>query len=150
MFTCLRWYSLVFQDPDFHVPKGFTNIWSIAASACKINLRERSQECSLKKEQSYQNNNNNYLQKSYTEKKSRHEPSGWAMFTRCLFDKKENQLNYCRGKDHPEQLCKRLKEHAMKTINYEEKEMIPLTYEENKSYKEQKIKSYIRRKVLYG
>ena len=104
----------------------------------------------MKKEQSYQNNNNNYLQKSYTEKKSRHEPSGWAMFTRCLFDKKENQLNYCRGKDPPEQLCKRLKEHAMKTINYEEKEMIPLTYEENKSYKEQKIKSYIRRKVLYG
>ena len=25
----------------------------------------------------------------------------------------------------------------MKIINYEEKEMIPLTYEENKSYKEQ-------------
>ena len=72
------------------------------------------------------------------------------MFTRRLFDKKENQLNYCRGKDRPEQLCKRLKERAMKTINYEEKEMIPLTYEENKSYKEQKIKSYIRRKVLYG
>ena len=92
----------------------------------------------MKKEQSYQNNNNNYLQKSYTEKKSRHEPPGWAMFTRCLFDKKENQLNYCRGKDRPEQLCKRLKEHAMKTINYEEKEMIPLTYEENKSYKEEK------------
>ena len=43
-------------------------------------------ECSLK--------NNNNLQKSYTEKRSRQEPSGWAMFTRCSFDKKENKLNY--------------------------------------------------------
>ena len=38
----------------------------------------------LKKEQSSQNN----PEKSYTEKKAGHEPSGWAMFTRCLFDKK--------------------------------------------------------------
>ena len=44
------------------------------------------------------NNNNNNLQKSYTEKKSRHEPSDCTMFTRCSFDKKENQLNYYRGK----------------------------------------------------
>ena len=53
----------------------------------------------------------------------------------CLqnFDliKKENKLGYYRGKDCIEKLCKKLKEHAMKIINYEEKEMIPLTYEEN-------------------
>ena len=91
-------------------------------------------ECLLKKEQHYQNNN---LEESYTEKKAKHEPSGWAMFTRCSFDKKENKLNYYRGKDCIEKLCKKLKERAMKIINYEEKEMIPLTYEENKSYKEQ-------------
>ena len=36
-----------------------------------------------------------------------------------------------------EDLCKRLKKCAIKIINYEEKEMIPLTYEKNKSYKEQ-------------
>ena len=59
------------------------------------------------------------------------------MFTRCSFDKKENKINYYRGKDCIEKLCKKLKERAMKIINYEEKEMIPLTYEENKSYKEQ-------------
>ena len=41
-------------------------------------------ECLLKKEQSRQNN----PEKSYSEKKARHEPSGWAMFTRCLFDRK--------------------------------------------------------------
>ena len=59
------------------------------------------------------------------------------MFTKCSFDKKENKLNYYRGKDCIDKLCKKLKEHAMKIINYEKKEMIPLTYEENKSYKDQ-------------
>ena len=83
----------------------------------------------LKKEQQHHNNNNNNnnLEKSYTEKKARHEPSGWAMFTRCSFDKKENKLNYYRGKDCIEKLCKKLKERAMKIINYEEKNMMPLT-----------------------
>ena len=38
-----------------------------------------------------------------------------------------------------ERFCKNLKEHATKIINYEEKEIIPLTDEENKSYKQQKI-----------
>ena len=71
----------------------------------------------LKKEQSSQNN----PEKSYTEKKAKHEPSGWAMFTRCSFDKKENKLNYYRGKDCIEKLCKKLKECAMKIINHEKK-----------------------------
>ena len=44
----------------------------------------------IKKLQSSQNN----TEKSYTEKKARQEPSGWAMFKKCSFDKKENKLNY--------------------------------------------------------
>ena len=37
--------------------------------------------------------------------------------------------------------CKDLKEHTTNIINYEKKkeEMIPLTYEENKSYEKQKV-----------
>ena len=70
------------------------------------------------------------------------------MFTRCSFDKKENKLNYYRGKDCIEKLCKKLKERAMKIINYEEKEMIPLTKEENKFYDEQEI-SYICKEKFY-
>ena len=35
--------------------------------------------------------------------------------------------------------CKDLKEHATKLLNYEKKEMIPLTDAENKSYKMQKV-----------
>ena len=38
-----------------------------------------------------------------------------------------------------ESFCKDLREHTMKIINYEKKEMIPLTDEENKSYKKQKV-----------
>ena len=96
-------------------------------------------ECLLKKEQSHDNNNNNNLEESYTQKKAKHEPSGWAMFTRCSFDKKENKLNYYRGKDCIEKLCKKLKESAMEIINREKKEMVPLTHEENNFYNEQEI-----------
>ena len=40
-----------------------------------------------------------------------------------------------------------LKEHATEMINHEKKQMIPLTYEENKSYKKQKV-CYICKKKL--
>ena len=59
-------------------------------------------ECLLKKEQSWQNN----PKKSYTEKKAINESSGWAMFTSCSFDEKENKLNYYRGKDCLEKCVK--------------------------------------------
>ena len=35
----------------------------------------------------------NNPEKSYTQKEASHEPSGWAMFKRCSFNKKENKLN---------------------------------------------------------
>ena len=60
------------------------------------------------------------------------------MFAKCLFDEKENKLDYYRRKDCIDELYKNLKEHAMEMINYEKKEIIPLTYQENKSYEKQK------------
>ena len=62
-------------------------------------------------------------------------PSGWVMFTKFSFVEKQNKLNYYRGKDCIEKLCKKLKEHAMKITT--KKKMITLTYEENKSYNKQ-------------
>ena len=53
---------------------------------------------------------------------------------RCSFDEEENKLDHYRGRDCINKLCKNLKEHAMKIINYEKKEMIQLTVEENRSY----------------
>ena len=85
--------------------------------------------CLLKNEQSCEKN----PVKSCTVKKAKHDPSGWAMFTKCSFDKIENRLDYYRRKDCIETLCKILKEHAMKIINYVEKdEENLLTDEENK------------------
>ena len=65
------------------------------------------------------------------------------MVTHCFqivpFMKKENKLDCYKGEDCMERFCKDLREHAMKIINNEEKEMIPLTIEENKSYKKQNV-----------
>ena len=57
----------------------------------------------------------------------------------CSFPSKKVKLDCYRGKDCMESFCKDFKEHAAKIINYEKKEMIPLTDEENKSYKKQKV-----------
>ena len=107
-------------------------------------------ECLLKKEQSHDNNNNNNnLEKSYTQKKAKHEPSGWAMITRCSFDKKENKLSYYSGKDCIEKLCKKLKECAIKIIDYEEKEMIPQTKEEKSLTKTKRNVLYVKKSFVW-
>ena len=67
-------------------------------------------ECLLKKINTCQNN----PEKSYTEKKATH-------------------------KDCMKIFCKDLKDQAMKTINYEKKEMIPLTDKEKETHENQKI-----------
>ena len=71
------------------------------------------------------------------------------MFTSCSFDKKENKLNYYGGKYCIEKLCKNLKKHAMKIINYEKKEMIPLSKEEKKSYKKQEACHICQKEFCY-
>ena len=74
------------------------------------------------------------IPKNFTQRKK---PSGWAMLTKCSFDEEKNKFKYYRGIDCIKKLCKKLKKRAIKITNYEENEMILLTYEENKSYKEQ-------------
>ena len=91
-------------------------------------------ECILQKINSCSNNPD----KAYTEKKAMHKPSGYSIVTCCSFDKASNEQKYYRGKDCIKKYCKDLKEQAMKIMNYEMKEMIPLTWEEEESYKNQK------------
>ena len=45
------------------------------------------------------------------------------------------------------EFCKDLKEHATKIINYEKKEMIPLTKEEEKTNRRQKNMLYMQKKI---
>ena len=49
------------------------------------------------------------------------------MFTNCSFDATKGKRDCYKGKDCMERFCKNLKEHAMKIIDYEKIEMIPLT-----------------------
>ena len=55
------------------------------------------------------------------------------MFTKCSFDETKNKCGYCRGIDCIKKWCKKLKDCAMEIINYEKKEMIPLTDKDIKS-----------------
>ena len=57
------------------------------------------------------------------------------MFTNCSFEERKNKLDCYKGEDCMERLWKDLREYAMKITNYEEKEMIPLTSEESRTYK---------------
>ena len=68
-----------------------------------------------------------------------HAPSAYSLFPHCSFDSTKDKLDCYRGKDCMEKFCKDLKKHVTKIINYEKKEMIPLTDKENKSYKKQKL-----------
>ena len=91
-------------------------------------------ECLLLKQQSCQNNPN----ESYTERKAIHEPCGYELSLVSSFDSKQDKRSFYRGKDCIKRFCSDLKELGTKIINYEQKEMIPLTDNENKYYEEQK------------
>ena len=52
-------------------------------------------ECLLEKMHSCQNN----LKRSCTEKKTKHIPSGYSLFTNCSFDATKNKLDCHKGED---------------------------------------------------
>ena len=76
-------------------------------------------ECLLKKINTWQNNPD----KSYTEKKATHRPSGYSLVTCYSFDKSWNEQKYYRGEACMKIFRNDLKDQAMKVINYEKKEM---------------------------
>ena len=65
-------------------------------------------ECLLEKMHSCQNN----LEKSYTEKKIKHNSSRYSLFTSCSFDLIKNRLDCYRDQDCIETFCKNLTEHT--------------------------------------
>ena len=91
----------------------------------------------------------NHPEKSYTEKKARHKPSGWALFTKCSSDARKNKLNYYKRVDCIKKMWKKLKDETLKIFNHEEKEMMQLTDEENNSYEEQEVCHIRKKKVLF-
>ena len=91
-------------------------------------------ECLLEKMSTCYNN----PEKSSTTKINKHMPTGYSIVTRCSFDKSKNKPNYYRDEDCMTKFCKDLREHATKIINYEKKDMIPLTKKEEKNHNNQK------------
>ena len=71
----------------------------------------------LEKMHSCQNN----FEKSYAEKRTKHTPSGYSVFTSCSFDPTKSKLDCYKGKDCMESFCKDLREDAMKIMNYKKK-----------------------------
>ena len=68
--------------------------------------------------------------KSSTEKKNEHEMCGYSLFTDCSFDKKNNKLDYYRGKDSLKRFCQDLKKQARSITDFEKKELLVLTIHE--------------------
>ena len=87
-------------------------------------------ECLSIKEQKCQNKPN----ESYTERKALHELCGCALNLVCWFDSKQNKHGFYRGKGCIKRFCSDLKELGTRIVNYEVKEMTPLTDDENKYY----------------
>ena len=89
-------------------------------------------ECLLFKQQSCQNNPN----ESYTEQKAIHEPCVYSLDLVYSFDSKEDKYIFYRGYDCNKTFCSELKELGTKVVNYEKKEMTPLTDDQNRYYEE--------------
>ena len=57
-----------------------------------------------------------------------HTACGYSLFADCLFDATKNKISYYRGKDCMKKNCEDLREHMIKIIDCEKKEMISLTH----------------------
>ena len=94
---------------------------------------------STKKILSRQNNSEN----SYTEKIAKHKPTGYAWSLICAFDNTKNKHYFYSREDCIEKFCKDLKDIGTEIINFEKKEMAPLTNKDIKDYEKQKSISYM-------
>ena len=100
-------------------------------------------ECLLEKISTCNNTPEKYL----TAEINKHTPSGYSLFTHCSFDETKNKLDYYRAEDCMKKFCKDLREHATKIIDYEKKDMIPLTKKEEENHNNQKV-CYICKKTF--
>ena len=78
-----------------------------------------------------------------------HEPPGYALILISSLDSRENKHSVYRGRDSIKKFCSDLKELATRIINYDEKEMIPLTDNKSKFYEEQKECNIRKKEFCY-
>ena len=87
-------------------------------------------------------------EKSSTTKINKHTPFGYSLFTHCSFDITKNKLDCYRGEDCMKKFCQDLREHTTKIINYEKKEMIPLTKKKRKTIINKKFVIYAEKNLI--
>ena len=101
-------------------------------------------ECLLEKISTCYNN----PEESSTTEINEHTPSGYSLFTHCSFDKTKYKLDYYRGEDCMTKFCKNLREHATKIINFEKKDMIPLTKKKRNTIISKKFATYVKKNLI--
>ena len=84
-------------------------------------------------------------EKSSKTKINKHAPSGYSLFTHCSFDETKNKLECYSGKNCMKKFCQDLREHVTKIINYEKKEIIPLTKKKKKDRTSKKFVIYVKK-----
>ena len=89
----------------------------------------------------------NNPEKSSTAKVNKHTPFGYSLFTHCSFDRTKNKLDYYRGNNCMKNFCLDLREHATKIINYEKKEMIPLTKKRRENNNKQEVCHICKKRI---
>ena len=82
-------------------------------------------------------------------KKAVHEACGYSLDLVSSFDLEQNKHSFYRRRDCTKKICKDLKELTTKVINYEEKDMIPLTDSKNKFYEEQEVCHICKKEFCY-
>ena len=101
-------------------------------------------ECLLEKISTCYNN----PEESSTTEINKHTRSGYSLFTHCSFDKTKYKLDCYRGEDCMTKFCKNLREHATKIINFEKKDMIPLTKKKRNTIISKKFATYVKKNLI--
>ena len=78
-------------------------------------------------------------EKPPTAKINKHTTSGYLLFSHCLFDKTKNKCDYYRGVNCMRNFSLDLRYHTEKIISYEQGEIIPLTKEQRRAHRKQKL-----------
>ena len=79
---------------------------------------------------------------------SKHPAFSYSLITHCSFNSNKNKHDYYRGEDCKKIVCKYVIKHVTKIINYEKIEMLQLTKEGKKSYKQKFCSIHAKKLVM--
>ena len=78
-----------------------------------------------------------------------HEPCSYSINLVSSFDYEQNEQTFYRAKDCIKRFCRKLKELCLRVVNYEKREIKPLTVNENIYYEYQKKRHICNKKFWY-